>query len=914
MNKKLLYISIFVILITLLLPFRVYCQENTNLMGNVKDKNNKENLFMAVVGFKEINKWTTCDENGNFEINKIPKGEYTLVVSSLGYKTYQIKISIPFRKENLQIFLNSENLQLKEIIVIAKESRKENTSSKIDKNAISHLQPTSFKELLELLPGNSSIDPSMGKVNIVSMRQVGSDVNTSLGTSILMDGMPLSNDANLQSIDGCYDRKINNRNNTGFGLDLRKISTDDIEKVEIVRGIPSVKYGDLNSGLIKIKRRTGKSRYRARLKASPNSKLFYLGKGYELGNKSFINVGIDYLNYKIDPCNDLSNYKRITSSVRYNKRIKGNENIFDIKASIDYTGSFDDEKEDKEINNGRKDYYKNSYNKIRSSAGIIWRKNKSSFLKRMDFNISSSYTHNKQIRDLLISQERDIPWTRVKKEGIHDGVYLPFKYQANFKSDAKPFNLFSSLNFDFQYDFKHVKQEISLGFDYKYDKNYGRGEIYDPYRPLFLASERARQYRDVPSLQRLSSYLEDKLSFIFNEYALNLNVGIRTTKLLNIASKYSISNKIFIEPRFNLIFKFPSFNFLNYNSTIGINLGYGHHKRFPVLTHLYPQKQYFDLQLLNYYHTNEAYRRIVFDTHIVDPTNYNIKEADNKKFELGFDFNFGGNSFSLTAFIEKLSSGYRDSKGYRSFTNKVYDSSSIDHANITSKPDLDDMTYKLDTALYMYNRTSNGALLEKRGIEYQLSFERIELLSTRLTVSGAWFRTRYSDSQKVLRRKNVVILGERYNYIGVYDWNNGTDRDRFNTNFRFDTQFFDSNIIFSSLLEIMWYSYSQKIKKDPRPIQYISKDGSIHNFTSDSEKDMKLKMLIMQYTDSMFEKNKMPIEMSLNFKITKKFNSNISLSMYVNRLVSYLKPIEHNGISMKRRTSPYFGMELNIKL
>ena len=89
-------------MITLLLPFRVYCQENTNLLGNVKDKSNKENLFMAVVGFKEINKWTTCDENGNFEINKIPKGEYTLVVSSLGYKTYQIKISIPFRKENLQ--------------------------------------------------------------------------------------------------------------------------------------------------------------------------------------------------------------------------------------------------------------------------------------------------------------------------------------------------------------------------------------------------------------------------------------------------------------------------------------------------------------------------------------------------------------------------------------------------------------------------------------------------------------------------------------------------------------------------------------------------------------------------------------------------------------------------------------------
>lgn len=914
MNNKIRYTFFLVILITLLFSSLVYSQENSSFSGNVKDKENIENIFMAVVGFKEIGIWTTCDDKGNFKITNIPNGEYTLVVSSLGYKTYRKRIIIPFKQNRIQIYLNSDIHHLKEIFVIARENRKTNTNSRINRDAISHLQPTSFKELLELLPGNSSIDPSMGKVNIVSLRQVGNDINTSLGTSILIDGAPISNDANIQSIDGCYDSKINRRNNTGFGVDLRKISTDDIEKVEIVRGIPSVRYGDLNSGLIKIKRRTGKSRYRARFKANPNSKLFYLGKGYRLGDKSFLNVGLDYLNYKIDPCNDLSNYKRITASLRFNKRLLKDENIFDINTNLDYTGSFDDEKEDLEINNGRKDFYKNSYNKVRSSTNIIWRKNKRGFFKKMEFYLSSSLTHNEQIRNLLISQERDIPWTREKLEGIHDGVYLPFKYQANFKSDAQPFTLFSKLNMDFQYNTKYLKQNISVGFDYKYDKNLGRGEIYDPYRPLFLASERSRRYSDVPSLQRISCYLEDNLSLNFNDYSLNMIMGIRTTKLLNLKRAYSISNKIFVEPRFNLIFKFPSFDFLNKNTTIGFNIGYGQHKRFPVLTHLYPQKQYFDLQLLNYYHVNKAYRRIVFDTHIVDPTNYKIAEADNRKFELGFDFNFGGNSFSITAFTERLSSGFRDSKGYKSFISREYDSSAIDHAHITSKPNLDDMNYKLDTALYMYNKSSNGALLVKKGIEYQLSFKRIEILATRLTISGAWFRTRYSDSQKVLKRKNVIILGDRYNYIGVYDWNNGTDREMFNTNFRFDTQLFDSNIIFSSLLECMWYSSSQKIRKDPRPIKYISKDGGIHNFTSDSEKDMKLKMLVMKYTESMFEKNKMPIEMSLNFKVTKKFNKNISLSMYVNRLISYLKPIEHNGISMKRRTTPYFGMELNIKL
>ena len=33
------------------------------------------------------------------------------------------------------------------------------------------------------------------------------------------------------------------------GVDMRSVSTDDIESVEVVRGIPSVEYGDLTSGM-----------------------------------------------------------------------------------------------------------------------------------------------------------------------------------------------------------------------------------------------------------------------------------------------------------------------------------------------------------------------------------------------------------------------------------------------------------------------------------------------------------------------------------------------------------------------------------------------------------------------------------------------------------------------------------------
>ena len=60
---------------------------------------------------------------------------------------------------------------------------------------------------------------------------------------------------------------------------MRSISTDDIESVEIVRGIPSAEYGNLTSGLVNIKRIRKSTPFTARFKADEYSKLFSVGKG-----------------------------------------------------------------------------------------------------------------------------------------------------------------------------------------------------------------------------------------------------------------------------------------------------------------------------------------------------------------------------------------------------------------------------------------------------------------------------------------------------------------------------------------------------------------------------------------------------------------------------------------------------------
>lgn len=156
---------------------------------------------------------------------------------------------------------------LGEVTVTASENTSLTSGSRIDRDAMAHLQPTSFTDLLELLPGNISKTPTMGQVNSIELRETGYSspsgsttasadyAISSLGTSFVVDGAAINTDASLTAVpnatsgDAAYQRSTVNR-----GVDMRTISTDNIESVEVMRGIPSAEYGNLTSGVVNIRR------------------------------------------------------------------------------------------------------------------------------------------------------------------------------------------------------------------------------------------------------------------------------------------------------------------------------------------------------------------------------------------------------------------------------------------------------------------------------------------------------------------------------------------------------------------------------------------------------------------------------------------------------------------------------------
>ena len=252
----------------------------------------------------------------------------------------------------------TRSFTLQEVVVTAEESTGKSSASVINKEAMQHLQPSSFTDILQTLPGATTKDPDLTHANTIRLREanpMGSDYATSsLGTSFLVDGAPISTNANMQYVSGAWETAAGDRDNTNAGVDMRTLSTDDIERVEIVRGIPSVEYGDLTSGLVKIERRKGGHDLHARLKSDMGSKLFYLAKAFEwdhaadtlttLRNRTTLNISADYLNSKADPRNPLNNYSRVTFSARLGHTWHRAHYDLLMTTNLDYTGSFDGEK------------------------------------------------------------------------------------------------------------------------------------------------------------------------------------------------------------------------------------------------------------------------------------------------------------------------------------------------------------------------------------------------------------------------------------------------------------------------------------------------------------------------------------------------------------------------------------------
>lgn len=78
-------------------------------------------------------------------------------------------------------------MALNEVVVTASESKRATSASIVDRTAMKHLQPSSFSDLMELVPGGKSADPQMGQANLIRIRETGKTEDiSSLGVGFIL--------------------------------------------------------------------------------------------------------------------------------------------------------------------------------------------------------------------------------------------------------------------------------------------------------------------------------------------------------------------------------------------------------------------------------------------------------------------------------------------------------------------------------------------------------------------------------------------------------------------------------------------------------------------------------------------------------------------------------------------------------
>ncbi len=918
------------ILAVLLMMVAPAMHATVTLTGSVADESTGEPIAFASVVLSPGGHGTTTDAAGRFALSA-PEGNYTVTVSFVGYHSVKRKLSLT-TSQSLHLKLKENSNMLEEVVVTAKESTGVTSTSRIDRDAMTHLQPTSFTDLLELLPGNMSKTPDMGSANTITLRETGTMGATgtatdnpdyaisSLGTLFVVDGAPINGDANMQNVPGSSGESgapESKRDITNRGVDMRTISTDNIESVEVVRGIPSAEFGNLTSGMVNIKRIRRATPLTARFKADEYSKLLSVGKGFHLGKSDHImNVDGSYLDSKVDPRNKLENYKRVTVSARANL----NWHRVNWVTGVDYTGSFDNSKTDPDLSYNKVNEYKSSYNRFNFTSNLTISFNTTPWLKLINVNTSASYQRDRLERHRQVAPQRASVAPTSMEAGEHDGQYLLSEYIADYLSDGRPLNVFVKAKLEGGVNVAGTANNYKVGGEWTLSKNYGRGQVYDITRPLSASwPTRPRAYRDVPALDVLSFYIEDDFTAPVGATTLNVQAGVRSINLTNLSGTYALDGKVYLDPRVNVKWSLPAFKWRGRKAEFYVAGGYGLTTKMPTIAYLFPQVHYNDFIQLNYYDVNSpaTLSRVSLRTYIDDVTNYGLRAARNHKWEVRVGGSLGKNTFSVTYFNEKMTSGYRYSSYYTPYAYRKYDVDAIDATALTAPPALEALPYEDVRVLDGYSRAANGSRLDKQGVEFVITTARWRPLATALTVTGAWFRTTYTNSQMMYDPVSDVIDNTivRNRYIGYYDYNDGRVNEQFNTNFMFDTQITRWGLIFSTSIQCMWYTSTKKLWQNGVPTSYLDvNDGVLHPFTDESRHDALLQTLVRTYNDDIYRRLTTPIALYVNLKATKQMGKHLRIAVFANRLLDYLPDYKSNGLTVRRNTDAYFGMELNFSL
>lgn len=911
--KKLIFIAFF---ISGLCSALFAQTDKATVEGVVRDSDGKP-LSFATMFIAELGTGVSTDLEGKFRFTGTKGTEYTLNVSYLNHVDKEVKVKAG-SPEPLVIVLEEQSYELAEVVVMADYKKNQGSTAVINQQALEHIQPTSVADVLSLIPGGLFRESSATGFNRISLRQSGSDDNTSLGMAVVMDGIPQDNDGFRASIPGLSTDEYSDRLGMNRGIDLKTLSTDHIRKIEIVKGISSAKLGNLSSGVIQTTSKIGITPAQLRMKVDPLTKLIYLGKGFRISPKmGYLHTGIDYTSVYDDRRDPMSKYSRLTGQVTYNNSVDvGDKTLFlFFKLSEVYT--LNQAKED-ELTQDYNESFRNKYSRTGASfKAQMYDLGK--IVDNVEFIASADYTYDLIDRNRLVQTGTPLPSPLATEEGESEGIYLPSTYYSPFQIENKPLSLLTQLNAESLFETRSFRHKVIYGLSWKRTKNYGEGVMVDMTRPPYPGNNeyvRPVPNRSIPALSVGAAYAEEQLKHSNRWFDFELNAGVRFTQMFNLDTKYTELRKLQVEPRINAALSF------NIDLAGGKSLrnmfrfGFGQENKLPTLDYIYPDRVYKDMIVLNAYtKQDDPFNHLITYTKIYDVTNNSLRPNRNTKYEAGWDVEYEGYSLSLTFFKEHSDRGFESVAEYSPVRYTRYVDPIDGQPIVGRRPEKEDYVADPYTTFVDMDIVRNSMKVEKKGLEYLLRFPKIIPLSTTVEINGAYYDTRYSSGAPLQYHPAFRDDDRPQPYVGIYRRQDITRQRIFNTNLWFNTNIPRYKMIFTTFFQFIWLNEEMRINGDEYPSAYFDTDGRMHTVDDRILQSIKDGHTVWRHYHIYKEdfSETLPVSLTVNFKVTKEFSRMIRASFFVNNILD-INPLYKNRYNQNVRVwqKSFFGAEMTF--
>ncbi len=901
MKNRPIFLFISVILIGLSGLF-AQTGRTTSFSGRVIDEK-RQPLPDANVVITELLVGAATDNNGNFLIELAP-GRYTAQITYMGYETLVDTITVqagwPFKKTYR---LKLDYFEIGGIVVTAeRELIPDEAASitRISSGEIEHIQASSLSDVLKLVPGQRFDNPGLQEMKQASIRtgDTGDSqmaANALLGTQIILDDVPVSNNANMQ-LDTEANTGSIQRTTENSGIDLRQIPADNIEEVEVIRGIPSARYGDLTSGVIEVKTQSKKKPHRLKYKYNLQNQEANLNGGFDLFN-TILNYNFNLASSDRDIRIPDYGYTRLAGQLALTNKLLSNK--LTTRNRVYYTRAFDEQG----LRDGdvlETERYNRDYT-VRFSHSSDYLITAAS---KLNWTYSLNYNHQNSYRKRLLTVDHTYI-TDLMEDGTAEGQFV-----QSYISELWVKGLAKNQYFDLKYNqdisgrwFKHV---LLSGLTYRHESNSGEGRVFDPAEPPSISGiqrDRPRSYDDLPSLAIASIYAEDKISSKYFE----INLGFR----YEAYQPEKLGGGSFIQSRHGSFFN-PRLNFL-LHLTPGTQLrfGYGVTSKAPPLSMLYPNDIYYDLDDVNhYYGVDSSANQVIVSTYIYSRENLELKGYQQFKREISLDQKLKNVGLTLTGYSSTTFGGFSYT-GVEPIFQYKYD--------YPAWPDTSGRVVT-DSVITTYSYAENSKRTINSGVELSIQTKPFTPLKMRLRIEGA-YNFAYSK-------------GSAYDYASAFRYDSNLDQtvkpywnpvtswvESFLINYRAEFTVKELGAWVTIEAQQVVFDRDKYVGlSDSLAVGFISSQGEIIKIPESQRSDSTYSQLTRTYEDWWHIMENITNTWVLNLRVSKSLFGGSEVSFFVNNIFNY-RPLHEkqrsSGVTAsytKLNPPLYFGIEFSGKI